>query len=183
MSKALEKVLSNNNPEKSVEKLRSFYRTVDFLTAKLEHFHAERLNCKKGCSACCVDGLTVFEIEAENIRQNHAELLKNDEPHKRGMCVFLNAEGACRIYEDRPYVCRTQGLPLRWFDEIEDQLVELRDICPLNEAGEPVEILPEEECWTIGEFEAKLAELQKEFGRGTLNRVKLRKLFKKKQSF
>jgi Fe-S-cluster containining protein len=171
--------LTKNKPEKSIEKLKLFYQTVDSLAEKLEIIHAERLNCKKGCSACCVDGITVFEIEAVNISHNHSNLLAKENPHEKGMCVFLDKDGACRIYENRPYVCRTQGLPFRWIDEIEDELVELRDICPLNEEGEPVETLPEEKCWTIGEFEAKLAELQKEFGQGGLRRISLRDLFTK----
>jgi Fe-S-cluster containining protein len=167
--------------EISIEKLKRLYQTVDSLTKQLEKIHAERLNCKKGCSACCVDDITVFEIEAENIRQNHAELLDNAEPHAKGMCAFLDEIGACRIYENRPYVCRTQGLPLRWFDEIEGQFAELRDICPLNDEGVPIENLPEDECWTIGEFEAKLAELQKVFGNGEMKRVRLRDLSAEKK--
>lgn len=161
-----------------VNNLQNFYAEVDERSAKLEKIHAERLNCKKGCSACCVDGITVFEIEAENIKQNHGDLIESAKPHHIGMCAFLDENGACRIYENRPYVCRTQGLPFRWFDKIEDELVELRDICPLNEEGVPVERLEEEKCWTIGEFESKLAELQKEFGKGGKKRSKLRKLFK-----
>lgn len=168
------KVLAKDN----LKKLKLFYQTVDSQTAKLEKIHAEHLNCKKGCSACCVDDISVFDIEAENIKQNHGDLIESAKPHHIGMCAFLNENGACRIYENRPYVCRTQGLPLRWFDEIEDELVELRDICPLNEEGVPVENLEEEKCWTIGEFESKLAELQKEFGQGKNKRIKLRKLFK-----
>ena len=164
---------SKNSPKK----LKEFYDKVDSLTAKLEKLHAERLNCQKGCSACCVDGITVFEIEAENIRLNHPELIKKETSHAKGMCAFLDENGACRIYQNRPYVCRTQGLPLRWFEEIEDQLVELRDICPLNEEGVPVEKLPEKECWTIGEFEARLAELEKEFSAGEMRRIPLRGLF------
>ena len=105
-------------------------------------------------------------------------MLETEKPHNEGACAFLDETGACRIYKDRPYVCRTQGLPLRWFDEIENQLVELRDICPLNEDGEPIEDLPEKECWTLGEFEAKLAELQKAFGKGEMKRIKLRNLFR-----
>ncbi len=171
------KVLVKDNLEKSIEKLKLFYRTVDSLTTKLENTHAERLNCKKGCSACCVDDITVFEIEAENIREKNAEFLENAEPHEKGMCAFLDEKGACRIYETRPYVCRTQGLPLRWFDEFENELVEFRDICPLNDEGEPIENLAEENCWTIGEFEMKLAELQKEFGKGEMKRIKLRNMF------
>ena len=64
-------------------------------------------------------------------------------------------------------------------DEIENELVELRDICPLNEDGVPIENLSEEKCWTIGEFEAKLAELQKQFGKCEMNRDALRHLFSK----
>ncbi len=159
--------------------LKKFYAEVEKRTAKLEKLHAERLNCKKGCSACCVDDITVFEIEAENIKQNHAEFLEAQKPHQKGMCAFLDKSGACRIYENRPYVCRTQGLPLSWIDEFEDQLFEFRDICPLNEEGEPIENLYENECWTIGEFESKLTELQKELGTGEMTRIKLRKLFVK----
>ena len=94
------------------------------------------------------------------------------------MCAFLDNEGACRIYEDRPYVCRTQGLPLRWIDEISDfEFVELRDICPLNDEGTPIEELDESECWTIGPIEERLAKLQLMFGEGVMTRISLRSLF------
>jgi len=77
------------------------------------------------------------------------------------MCAFLDDAGACRIYSHRPYVCRSQGVPLRWTDEDEaGDLVELRDICPLNEAGTPIEALPAESCWSIGWAETALAQLQ-----------------------
>lgn len=41
-------------------------------------------------------------------------------------CPALDARGACRIYEHRPLVCRTFGLPLRNADEY------IGDICDLN---------------------------------------------------
>jgi Fe-S-cluster containining protein len=119
----------------------------------------------------------VFEVEAERIRTRHAGLLATGEPHARGACALLDAEGACRVYADRPYVCRTQGLPLRWIDE--GRGVELRDICPLNEPGEPLETLSESACWTLGETEARLAELQRDFGRAG-QRVALRALFERR---
>jgi uncharacterized protein len=160
------------------EKLQKMYAEIDRRAARLFRLHGARLNCRRGCAGCCVDGLTVFEIEAANIRQNHPDLLKNETPNSEsGGCAFLDADGACRIYESRPYVCRTQGLPLRWLEEIDDEIFELRDICPLNEAGgAAVEELPEEICWTIGEFEEKLALLQIESG-GDLKRIALRELF------
>ena len=148
---------------------------VDGRAAALAREHGERLHCARGCCGCCVDDLRVFEVEADVIRERHGRLLAAARPHPRGACAFLDEAGACRIYDARPYVCRTQGLPLRWFDEVER--VERRDICPLNEAGEPVESLPAEACWTLGDFEGRLAALQAARGDGALRRVTLRSLF------
>ena len=69
-------------------------------------------------------------------------------------------------------------MPLRWIDELDDGTpVEMRDICPLNDEGEPIETLPEDQCWTIGPFEAELADLEKEMDGGLMRRVALRSLF------
>jgi len=154
--------------------LERLHAEVDARAAELAALHGARLHCRRGCSACCVDGITVFAIEAERIRTHHADLLALGAPHAPGACAFLDAAGACRIYADRPYVCRTQGLPLRWIDE--QRRAELRDICPLNEAGAPLEQLPEKSCWTLGEVEARLAQLQAESG-APGKRVPLRALF------
>ena len=158
----------------ALEALRRVHGAVDARAAQLAALHGARLHCRRGCCACCVDGISVFAIEAERIRAHHADLLALGEPHAPGACAFLDGAGACRIYEDRPYVCRTQGLPLRWIDE--ERRAELRDICPLNEAGEPIEQLPEKSCWTLGEVEAQLAKLQRSFGRDG-ERTSLRALF------
>ncbi len=158
------------------ERLSLLHREVDEAAASLERLHAERLQCRRGCHDCCVDGITVFEVEAERIRRNHRSLLDEGVPHPEGACAFLDEQGACRIYADRPYVCRTQGLPLRWFDEQGGETVELRDICPLNEQGPPIEELPAEACWTLGPFESRLAELEQERDRA-MKRVPLRELF------
>ncbi len=167
------------NKEKTdiLSELKRFYTKVDEKVEVLKKRHTGRLRCGKGCSACCIDEITVFEIEAENIKLHHAELLENEKPHDVGKCAFLDENGACRIYENRPYVCRTQGLPLRWLDE--ENWIEYRDICYLNETDEPIENLAVEECWTIGVFESWLASLQVEFGNGQMNRVSLRGLFRK----
>jgi hypothetical protein len=124
-----------------------------------------------------VDGLTVFEVEAEPIRRLYAELLATGAPHAEGACAFLDAGGSCRIYANRPYVCRTQGLPLRWDDFRGGHPVELRDICPLNESDTPVEDLPESSCWTLGPVEDELAHLQLESDTPDRPRTSLRQLF------
>lgn len=159
-----------------MNEIRHYHDRVDEAVAKLAERHADRLNCKRGCSGCCVDGITVFEAEAATIRERYAELLENGEPHATGACAFLDAQGACRIYESRPYVCRTQGLPLRWLDDDEES--EFRDICPLNEPGRAIEELEPDDCWTIGPFEGELAQIQSKTGQ--MKRVTLRDLFRRK---
>ena len=146
--------------ESRLAALRDFHAEVDADADRLAIRNRERLQCRLGCASCCVDELTVFEIEAERIRRAHPGLLRDEAPHAPGACAFLDEQGACRIYRDRPYICRTQGLPLRWFDEVEgESILERRDICPLNETDEPLEDLPDENCWLLGPAEAKLAEI------------------------
>jgi hypothetical protein len=158
--------------------LRALHAGIDARAAELSARHAARLRCARGCASCCVDDIRVFEVEAERIRRAAAALLVEGEPHPPGACAFLDREGACRIYADRPYVCRSQGLPLRWIDEnAGGERVELRDICPLNSAGEPIEALPAEACFELGPFEARLAALQASLDGGALRRVALRALF------
>lgn len=167
--------------DESLVILNSLYREVDEQTSILTQVHGPRLVCRRGCCMCCVDELTVFEVEAANIRTAHRDFLETAIPHATGACAFLDQDGGCRIYENRPYVCRTQGLPLRWLDEDENgEFIELRDICPLNDEGdvEPIEELPADECWSIGPIEERLGRLQLQFGDGKLTRVALRTLFK-----
>jgi hypothetical protein len=91
----------------------------------------------------------------------------------------------------RPYVCRTQGLPLRWIEEPDPTTtaidpksvahgpVELRDICPLNETDVPITSLASEECWTLGPVEDRLAAIQlaSDPEQTAASRVSLRSLF------
>jgi Fe-S-cluster containining protein len=157
----------------------SIHAEVDARVAPLLADYGDRLTCRRGCSACCTDDLTVFEVEAEAIRQHHGELLAEGVPAPVGRCAFLDAEGACRIYEHRPYVCRTQGLPLRWFEEDEatEEVAEYRDICELNvDTVDPID-LTEDQCWLIGPVEESLARLQGERDGGAYRRVALRSLF------
>lgn len=163
----------DEDPQGELARIHSEVDTrVEGLVAK----HAERLRCGRGCSACCVDDISVFEVEADRIRAHCSDVLAR-KPHPVGDCAFLDREGVCRIYAHRPYVCRTQGLPLRWHEDQPNRTVELRDICELNEAGPPVEALPASDCWLIGPVEGQLAELQARVDRGRLRRVRLRDLF------
>jgi hypothetical protein len=153
---------------------------VDASSLPLFEAHADRLQCRLGCNACCIDELTVFEVEADRIRAEHADLLANAEPHAPGACAFLGDQGECRVYASRPYVCRTQGLPLRWFvEDVEGDVVERRSICDLNVPGEPIDALDDEACWLIGPVEHRLIGLQARIDGEGVKRVALRDLFRR----
>lgn len=100
--------------EELLEAIVELHAQIDAEVARRSRAYASRLHCAAGCCDCCVDDLTVFEVEALRIEAHCADLLYQGEPHPPGACVFLSEDGKCRIYEHRPYVCRTQGLPLRW---------------------------------------------------------------------
>lgn len=161
--------------------IATLHAIVDELTAPLQQRHADRLQCQRGCSGCCLDGLTVFEVEAAHITHQAKDSLRGAQAAPQGQCAFLDAQGACRIYANRPYVCRTQGLPLRWVEEdaVTLEVTEYRDICPLNiEEDRPLELLDKEELWSIGPIEGKLAELQGAYAPDApLKRTPLRDLF------
>ncbi len=148
-----------------LDSLAAIHAEVDARAQELGAQHTDLLVCEKGCSDCCQDGLTVLEIEAAWILAHRDQWDRPQaEPHPPGKCAFLTASGSCRIYKWRPYVCRTQGLPLRWLD---GAAREGRSICPLNEvefarAGVTLESLPPESLWTLGEVEGRLASLQAE---------------------
>lgn len=113
------------------------------LTSQLNERYRSHLKCGAGCSSCCHHHLSIFQVEAENIkpaiealapeirervnRQAHdiEELEAKNEP----VACPLLIDDHCSVYEARPLICRTQGLPLLY--EAEDGTSEV-DFCPLN---------------------------------------------------
>jgi hypothetical protein len=159
-----------------VEQVRRLHASIDASARRLEVIHEDRLRCRRGCSGCCVDDLAVSTGEAARILRDAGSALATTEPGPRGACAMLLPDGSCRIYTSRPYVCRTQGLPLRWLDD--EAGVEQRDICPLNDDGTAarLEDIPARSCWTIGAVERALA-LVDDLAGGARERYALRDLF------
>jgi hypothetical protein len=92
----------------------------------------------------------VSELEAGAIREflaakaelvSEARALAAADPHRGKRCSFLSAAGQCLIYEARPLVCRSHGVPLQ-MSVAEDQKV--RDACPLNFTGRSLAEIPAE---------------------------------------
>lgn len=169
----------------TLEAVAALHREVDRAAARIADALGPRLRCRRGCAGCCRDDLTVFAVEAAWIAAGYPDLLQSGAPHPPGGCALLDEAGACRIYPRRPTVCRTQGLPLRFTRPGPEpgSIEEVRDICPLNDPGEPPLVeLPEEQCWLLGPFEARLAALQAEETPGALRRIPLRQLFRRGRS-
>lgn len=167
-------------PAAILDLVERLHALVDEAAAPVARANARRLACRPGCADCCVDGLTVFAIEAAVLLRRYPDLFEASEARPPGACALLDRDGRCRVYEHRPYVCRTQGLPLRWLeeDEVGGEIVEARDICPKNVGdGPPLEALAAGECWALGPFEDKLAEIQARVDGGRGTRVALRSLF------
>ncbi len=89
---------------------------IDQLCNKIESLYKEHINCGKGCSKCCINDLTLFPVEFDYISDKikHKKIKANK---TKGKCILLDND-QCQIYEYRPLVCRTQGFPLLYGDEL-----------------------------------------------------------------
>lgn len=164
--------MSEDPRDRAVAYVEQLHRAVDELVAPIGARLGDRLMCRMGCSGCCTDGLTIFEVEAELIQRRHPDALLSP-PAPAGQCAMLTPQGACRVYAARPYVCRTQGYPLRWAEDDGEK----RDICPLNDDGSDLTELPDALCWTLGPIERRLASAQALIDGGEGRRVAIRDLF------
>jgi Fe-S-cluster containining protein len=118
------------------------------------------ITCHLGCTGCCQQHLSVFDIEAANLRDfirslddkrkarlraqalatlaREATLTEQDPaparqfPPDPATAVPCPAliDGACAVYDARPVICRTHGFPLFYSDEETDEA--FLDVCPLN---------------------------------------------------
>ena len=159
-----------------IQILQMFYQKTDAMCNYLSKMNEDRLQCKKGCSACCVDNLEVMGLEAAYIKNKYPEVL-NEKPNKLGQCAFLDETGACRVYEARPFICRTHGLPLQWEIEENGQKSKVLDICELNETETPLSDLADNQIFDVNMFEEILIGLQLNADLGKMDRVKLREMF------
>lgn len=118
---------------------------------KINEKYSAHMNCKQGCASCCFVNLSIFQAEAYRIlvwifslesdkKQELLEVLKQPMQAKEknfqnkltSPCVFLR-NNSCSIYEARPTICRTQGLPLQYKQADKENNIQITvDHCPLN---------------------------------------------------
>jgi len=158
-----------------LDSLQRLHAHVSTEFSALRAADPERFQCANGCAGCCQDGLSVFKIEAELIREAYGPLLDSGAAHPLGACAFLDENKSCRIYDVRPLVCRTQGAVLSYSAPDDDQ--EERSVCTLNDDGTDITQLPSSSCLDLGPPLEVLAHLQQNHC-GTNERVALRGLFR-----
>jgi hypothetical protein len=101
-----------------VTRLGELTRKVDAFFVRVAERHGTDMQCETGCSDCCHVRLTITQIEASAIlahvtawpverRRALAETGAADR------CAALDGDGRCKIYDARPLVCRSHGVPIR----------------------------------------------------------------------
>jgi len=107
---------------RGAERGRALHRMMD---AAVDTASAVPISCKKGCYGCCHSEVEVTPDEVEvllevvlsgtSVDRKRLEVQAAREPRSpewakfwstENRCVFLDGEGACRIYADRPAACR-----------------------------------------------------------------------------
>lgn len=97
-----------------MSRLAELTAKIDAFFARVEARHGSDMQCATGCSDCCHARLTITAVEADAIRayveRVRPPLVPNPDPAR---CAALDAAGRCQIYEARPVVCRSHGVPIR----------------------------------------------------------------------
>lgn len=142
---------------------------VDRMTAALNAKYAAHLQCRSGCSGCCHHHLSVFRVEAEALAEAvqalppsirarvevQARELSTIEANEATVRCPLLIDDKCAVYQTRPIICRTQGLPLLM--TALDDVAEV-DWCPLNfTSPEATDDLDESHLVPLDSLNLKLA--------------------------
>ncbi len=122
---------------------RELVEDVDYAAERITARYVAHLRCRAGCSGCCNHHLSVFEVEAAEVRRalrslppetmdflrkQARETLAKEARGEFPSCPLL-VDDLCSIYASRPIICRTQGLPLLITNDDGSREV---DFCPLN---------------------------------------------------
>jgi uncharacterized protein len=98
---------------------------VDAFFARVHARHAADMRCAAGCDQCCRARLSITGVEAAAIAEHVAamapeararlgEIARRPAATAAGVrCAALDDDGRCGVYEARPLVCRSHGVPIR----------------------------------------------------------------------
>ena len=118
-----------------LENYKQLTARIDSLCNDIAAALGEQITCTAGCSSCCTS-ITVFPVEAAAMRETLANLPEQQaEEIRRHVSEHADEERCplllhhrCLLYDARPIICRTHGLPIVY--TVDDQ--RKSDCCPLN---------------------------------------------------
>ena len=118
-----------------LENYRQLTSRVDALCNAIAANLGGQITCSEGCSSCCTS-ITVFPVEAaamretlENLPDRQAEeIIRHVSDHAKGERCPLLLHHRCLLYESRPIICRTHGLPIIYTTDGRHS----SDCCPHN---------------------------------------------------
>ena len=154
---------------KSFEQYELLRTEIDNLSQKLEKEHTKQMVCKKGCDMCCMD-YSILSIEFHFILNSLKESKLRPEIEtqtKKGGCIFLKNH-VCTIYNQRPIICRTHGLPLLFMNDNNEWEL---SACELNFTNYNFEEFTLDNTFQQDKFNSKLFLLNKEFVSGFYDKV------------
>lgn len=142
----------------SLTQYRLLLEKVDCFSAAIAARFGGEVACRRGCDACCthigvmaVEAIALAlavaalpEAEREAIRERARTMADGD------ACPLL-LDGVCLLYDARPVICRSHGLPLL----LEEEGGRRIDHCPLNFRG--LESLPGDAVLNLETLNSALA--------------------------
>lgn len=131
---------------------------IDTHCKELQSLHTQHMMCRAGCDQCCMD-FSILPVEYYSILQEAGDDLKkgrvtNDDQ----ACPFL-VDHRCTIYNARPIICRTQGLPIVF---MVDEQLEL-SACELNFTDYDFEEFSEDNTFPQDNYNSRLFLINKRF--------------------
>jgi len=126
---------------------------IDDLMAKLiKKRFRQILNCRPGCAECCIP-FSILPLEAALVKERINQF-KPVEGIEDKNCALL-ADNCCTIYDIRPIICRTQGLPIAYINE-DSSCIEV-SACHLNFPDDHQ--FEQEDLLFMDQFNSRLADL------------------------
>ena len=141
----------------SEKKYIELRKSIDKRSNQLHSLHKNHMQCKKGCDHCCMD-YEIFPIEFDHIKNSIKDIDIRVEPSIGGSCIFLK-DHVCQIYEHRPIICRTHGLPLLFMNDDQWEL----SVCELNFTNFDDEDFTVENTFPQDKFNSQLFMINKEY--------------------